>query len=114
MRELYGKDIAAACPPCNRADNKLLPRAAGTAAVAGSTNANASGGILGTGITWTDVRDFVVDLIIPGGVGGAGAGSDIVLQGGASYHSGMTTPQPAGTQTMKVMATPQLPVKRPK
>ena len=32
----------------------------------------------GTGTAWRDVGDFVIDLLVPGGVGGAGQGSDIV------------------------------------
>jgi len=63
VRDMYGKNIEAKCPGCNRADNKL--------SVIG-------GGILGTGTTWNDVADFALDLIVPGGVSGAGAGSDIV------------------------------------
>ena len=52
-----------------------------TGGVIGATaagSANASSGILGTGITWNDVGNFAIDFLIPGGVGAVGVGSDIV------------------------------------
>lgn len=67
VREMYGKNIEAMCPGCNRADNKL-PIVAGTA--------GSGGGIFGTDITWKDVGNFIVEMVF--GVNGAGEGSDIV------------------------------------
>jgi RHS repeat-associated protein len=59
---------------------------AGVAAAGGAGAAQASdGGIFGTGITWGDVRDFVVDLVVPGGVSQMGGGA---LYGpGTQYNS---------------------------
>lgn len=63
--------------------------AAGAAAGLGAGSAQASdGGILGSGITWGDVGNFVVDFFTPGGVGSAGQGSDIVPRPQSSYAPG--------------------------
>jgi len=53
--------------------------AVGVTTGVGMTSANASEkGLLGTGITFRDVANFIVDLVTPGGAGVVGAGSDIV------------------------------------
>jgi hypothetical protein len=63
-------------------------RAGGVAAgLAASTNAKASDGILGSGITWGDVGGFMLDFVMPGGIGGAGQGSDIVPRGSTSGYA---------------------------
>lgn len=54
--------------------------------VAGSAHAN-NDGIFGTSVTWSDVGNFALDLLIPGGLGDAGAGSDFVPRGGPAYIS---------------------------
>lgn len=62
--------------------------AAGVAAGLGAGSAQASdGGIFGSGITWGDVGGFVLDFLVPGGIGGAGQGSDIVPRGPTSGYT---------------------------
>lgn len=47
--------------------------AAAAAAGLGAGSAQASdGGIFGTGVTWGELGDFMLDMIVPGGVGGTG------------------------------------------
>ena len=56
----------------------LVKGAGGVAGVAAVGSAEAAQqGIFGTGVTWPDVGNFVVDFLVPGGVGGVGEGSDI-------------------------------------
>ncbi|MES2354415.1 MAG: RHS repeat-associated core domain-containing protein [Pseudomonadota bacterium] len=55
-----------------------LARTAGVVSTVAAGNAEASGGILGTGISWTDVGEFVIDMLVPAGVGEVGRGSDCV------------------------------------
>lgn len=51
--------------------------AAAAAAGLGAGSAQASdGGILGTGITWGNVGDFVLDSLVPGGIGSTGGCSN--------------------------------------
>ena len=59
--------------------------AAGGAAAAGDAQAS-DGGILGSGITFGDVGNFLIDFLVPGGVGNAGGASDMMP---------VNTPQPA-------------------
>lgn len=55
--------------------------------LAASDNAEASSGTstsaeANSGITWKDVGNFMIDLIVPGGVAPLGEGSDKVPEGG--------------------------------
>lgn len=62
--------------------------AAGVAAGLGAGSAQASdGGIFGSGITWGDVGGFVLDFLLPGGIGGAGQGSGIVPRAQTSSYA---------------------------
>ncbi|MDZ4151038.1 hypothetical protein, partial [Methylicorpusculum sp.] len=79
IRNLYGNNIEAKCPGCNRADNKLSAVAVGTT--------GSGSGILGSGITWDDVGNFAIDFLTPGGVGSVGEGSDIVSRANARSSS---------------------------
>lgn len=57
--------------------------AVGAAVAVGAENAQASeSGILGSGISWGDVGSSLLDLLIPGGVGEVGQGSDIIPRDG--------------------------------
>lgn len=61
---------------------------AGVAAGLGAGSAQASdGGIFGSGISWGDVGNFLIDFIVPGGVSGVGAGSDIVPRAPTSSYA---------------------------
>ncbi|WP_081733733.1 RHS repeat-associated core domain-containing protein [Methylomonas sp. 11b] len=76
------REIAAGVKIQNlRPDSEFQMVSKVTGGVIGATaagSANASSGIFGTGITWNDVGNFVIDFLTPGGVGSVGAGSDIV------------------------------------
>jgi len=68
VRDMYGKDIELKCVGCNRADNRLPAAAGGAAAAGGPGQGNSStNGILGTGVTWKDVGEFLLDILVSPG-----------------------------------------------
>jgi hypothetical protein len=101
--QLVPSDIHGATGHTGGAALARATAAAGGAAAAGNAEAS-NGGVLGTGVTWSDVGNFVLDFIVPGGVGAAGAGSDIVPRGGAS----------TGVQNLQGMVNPPMASTRPK
>ncbi|MCL5802137.1 MAG: RHS repeat-associated core domain-containing protein [Gammaproteobacteria bacterium] len=69
------------CPECNMSDNQLSAVVAGGGVLSG----NQSSGILGTGITWRDVGEFVLDLLVS--PGSAEAPTMPTSQSNKSYFS---------------------------
>lgn len=68
----------------------MIPKvtaAAGAAAAGVAGTASASDGST-SGITWGDVGNFLMDVLIPGGVGNAGGAGDSMPQGPQSSFGG--------------------------
>ena len=98
--QLVPRDIHAATGHTGGAAIVRAGAAAGGATAAGAAEASTNG-FFGTGVTWKDVGNSVVDFLIPGGVSGVGEGSDFVPRPpNAQYFNGSLKPGGAGGQTV--------------
>ena len=81
----------------------LVKGTAGAVGVAGAGSAEAGqNGIMGTGVTWKDVGNTIVDFLVPGGVSGVGEGSDLVPRSSnTQYFNNSLNPGGAGGQSIK-------------